>query len=135
MSPARENFGFAKLIVGDLDAMDGFYTAVFGLDEDNRVTAQIGGRTIHEIMYESTSDGGASLVLLTFEDTADPIVGDAILGFVSEDVDALCARAVEHGASIVDPPHDMPEHFVRVAFVSDPEGHLLELVQVVIPEG
>ncbi|MDG2027761.1 MAG: hypothetical protein P8J50_11670 [Acidimicrobiales bacterium] len=35
-----------------------------------------------------------------------------------------------HGGTIVDPAHDLPEHGVRVGFSADPEGHLLELVEL-----
>lgn len=130
-----ENFGFTKLIVGDLEASAAFYREVFGLVETYRVTAEIGGRVIHEIMHEPTAEGAGPLVLLTFDDTDQPAPGSVILGFVTDDVDALVARAVAHGAAVVDVPHDLPEHSVRVGFVTDPEGHLLELVQVVLPEG
>jgi lactoylglutathione lyase len=55
---------------------------------------------------------------------------DVILGFQTDDVAAFVQRAVDAGGKIVDPVRDDPEHGVMVGFVSDPEGHLIEVVQV-----
>ena len=124
---------FTKLVVADLAAMHDFYSTVFGLEETNRVDAAVGDRAISEIMYQPTSSGGGSLILLHFEDRETPTNEESILGFVSDDVDALMALVVEHGGSIVDPVHEMAEHGIRVGFASDPEGHLLELVEILVP--
>ena len=62
------HFAFTKLVVGDLETCAAFYAATFGLVEQNRVTDEIGGRRIDEILYGPTAEGGASLVLLTFGD-------------------------------------------------------------------
>lgn len=127
------NFGFTKLVVADLEAMHDFYTAVFGLEVVARVEAAVGDRTIEEIMYHPASAGGASLVLLRFEDREAPASEEVILGFIADDVDALVTTVVDNGGAVVDAPHDMPEHGVRVGFATDPEGHLLELVQLLAP--
>lgn len=128
-----QQFAFTKLVVADLEAMHRFYTAVFGLEELSRVEAAVGDRPISEIMYLPTSPDGGSLILFHFEDHEAPINEETILGFVSEDLDALMASVVEHGGAIVDPAHEMPEHGIRVGFATDPEGHLLELVEMAAP--
>jgi lactoylglutathione lyase len=125
-----EQFGFTKLVVSDLDASLAFYSSVFGLTEANRVTADIGGRHIDEIMLNPTAPGGPSLVLLRFDDRKQPATGELILGFVSDDVQALVDRAVAAGGTLIEPVRSMPEHGVNVGFVTDPEGHLLELVEL-----
>jgi predicted enzyme related to lactoylglutathione lyase len=40
-------------------------------------------------------------------------------------------RAKDAGGELVDPIRDNPDHGVRVAFVSDIEGNLIEVVQVI----
>lgn len=125
-----DSLEFTKLVVVDLERSAAFYVAVFEMTEVNRVTASIGDRTIHEIMYEPSRPGGPAFVLLSYEDRDEPAAEEVILGFISDDVDALVDRALSHGGTVVDAAHDLPEHGVRVAFVADPEGHLLELVQV-----
>jgi predicted enzyme related to lactoylglutathione lyase len=124
------HFGFTKLVVADLDACAAFYTDVFGMKEQRRVHDEIAGRAIDEILFESTAPGGSTFVLLRFADAAEPSSDGVILGFVTDEIDALFARAVEAGGSIVEDVHDAPEHGVRVGFLADVEGHLIEVVQL-----
>jgi predicted enzyme related to lactoylglutathione lyase len=125
-----EHFAFTKLVVADLEAAAAFYTAVFGMVEQGRVTATIADRVINEIMYEPTAPGAASFVLLQFEDRSAPATEELIVGFVTGDLDALVARAVANGGTVVDPIRAMPEHGIKVAFVADHEGHLIEVVEL-----
>ena len=56
---------------------------------------------------------------------------ECILGFLTEDLDALVARIAANGGTLVGPIKSMPEHGIRVVFATDPEGHLSENVQMV----
>ena len=125
-----KNFAFTKLVVADLERSAAFYTQVFGLEEQYRVTDEIGGRAMQEILYKSTAEGGATFVLLHFADTPEPVGGSVIGGFLTDDIDEVFASAVVAGATVVDPVHDAPEHGVRVGFLADPDGHLLEICQL-----
>jgi lactoylglutathione lyase len=124
-----KHFSFTKLVVTDLDASGVFYTEVFGVEEQYRVRAEIGGRPIDEILYQSTAAGGGTLVLLRFADTPEPPAGSVILGFVTDEIDDVFTRAIAAGASVVDPVHESPEHGVRVGFLADLDGHLIEVCQ------
>lgn len=124
------HFGFTKLLVQDLEKSAKFYTEVCGLTELHRVDAQIAGRPISEIMFNATGPGAAMFVLLKFLDDEGSTGRDVVLGFQTDDVAAFVQRAVDAGGSIVDRVRDNPEHGVMVGFVSDPEGHLIEVVQV-----
>ena len=123
------HFGFTKLVVADLDAAAAFYATVFGLAETARVSAEIAGRPIDEIMYSATGAGGATFVLLRFADQPTPAHDEVILGFVVSEIDALVERAVAAGGAIAQAPTDRVEHGMRVGFIADPEGHLIELVE------
>jgi predicted enzyme related to lactoylglutathione lyase len=125
----QADFGFSKLVVGDLERCGAFYQAVCGLVESGRYEAAIAGRAIREIMYRPTSPGGAMLVLLAYLDTPRPGGGETILGFQTPDLDAFLKRAREAGGSVLEEPRTIDDLEVRVAFVRDPEGHLLEVVQ------
>ncbi len=60
---------------------------------------------------------------------ATPPPGEAVLGFDVPDVEAA-VRAVEAAGGTVDTPIDrMPDLGFAVAFVKDPEGHLIEIAQ------
>lgn len=123
------HFAFTKLVVTDLDRCAAFYSEVFGLREQYRVRATIGGRPIDEILYEASAPGGGTFVLLRFADGSGASPAGVISGFVTDEVDVLFDRAVAAGATVVDPLHDAPEHGVRVGFLGDPEGRLIEVVQ------
>jgi predicted enzyme related to lactoylglutathione lyase len=125
-----KHFSFTKLVVADLDASAAFYADVFGLQERYRVTDDIGGRSMQEILFEPTAPGGAMFVLLHFDDTPESTAGSVLAGFVTDEIDDVFARAVAAGAAVVDPVHDAPEHGVRVGFLADPDGHLLEVCQM-----
>jgi predicted enzyme related to lactoylglutathione lyase len=46
------------------------------------------------------------------------------------DIKAALSYAVTLGATIKRPIGDMPEHGIKFAFVTDLEGHLIELVEM-----
>ncbi len=126
---STSHFGFTKLVVADLDAAAAFYTTVFAFTETARVSSEIAGRPIDEIMYAATAVGGATFVLLQFTDQPTPAQGEVILGFVVSEIDALVERAVAAGGAIAQVPTDRVEHGMRVGFLTDPEGHLIEVVE------
>jgi len=122
--------GFTKLLVTDLEASSTFYQTVFGLKESSRIHSAIGERTIDEILFEPQSTGGATFVLLKFEDVAKPSSDEVIVGFMTSDLAGVLARSVEAGGAVVQPADARPEHGVNVAFVADNEGHLIEVVEL-----
>lgn len=124
-------YGFTKIVVDDLDRMAAFYQQVFGYRQLQRVHSAVAGEPIEEIILVQGEGWGQSLPLIVWKwsQRSAPAGSDAILGYQSGDVDALVARVVAAGGTVVDAPHDMPEHGVRVAFARDPDGRYLELVQ------
>lgn len=127
------HFGFCKLLVDDLERTADFYRKVFGLADWKRVThdnsATTGG-PIDEITFRSTATGGPSLTLLKAVDRPAPPIGESVMGFITPDLSALLERAAAAGGSIATPIRHMPDHGVKVAFVKDNEGHLIEVVQL-----
>lgn len=125
-------FGFTKLVVGDLEKMKAFYMNAYDLKQFDRVQADIGIDPIDEIMLGRDSGfGPGSLVLLRFTELAPPRPGAVILGFITDDLQALLDRVVAHGGRVHAAIKDIPEMKVRVAFAKDPEGNLAELVQMI----
>ena len=123
------HFSFTKIVVTDLETCGAFYVEVFGLREQYRLRSEIGGRAIDEVLFEATAPGAGSFILLRFVDPADVASAGVIPGFVTDEIDALFARAVAAGGSVVQPIADAPAHGVRVGFLADPEGRLIEVVQ------
>jgi catechol 2,3-dioxygenase-like lactoylglutathione lyase family enzyme len=118
--------------VQDLDAMASFYRAVYGLHAVNRIRGErIGDEQIDEIVLSADPDATwSSLVLLRFLDRGASPKGETILGFTTDDLPALLERVRAAGGAVHAPIKEMPELGLRVAFATDPEGHLAEVVQL-----
>jgi predicted enzyme related to lactoylglutathione lyase len=130
MAEAPAHFSCTKLVVADLEKACVFYKSVFGLTEQNRVNAAIEGRPISEIMFNATAPGGATFVLLAYTDTVTPALSESIILFITPNLAGLLEKVRIAGGHVVDEMRDMPEHGVKVAFVRDVEGHLIEVVQL-----
>jgi len=127
---AKAHFGFTKLVVQDLEAMATFYKDVVGLQESGRVQSAVGDRAIDEILFDATAPGGSTFVLFKFLDRDAPATEEVILGFITDDLAAFVERTKAAGGAVVTDIKSQPEHGVKVAFVTDPEGHLLEVVEL-----
>ena len=128
----REVFAFTKLVVHDLEKLAAFYREAYGLHVVNRVRGvSIGDEEIDEMMMSADpSAQWSSLVLLQYLGRGPSPNGELILGFTSDDLPALLERVKKAGGTVHAPIKEMPELKIRVAFATDPEGHLAELVQV-----
>jgi len=124
-------FSFTKLVVGDLEGMSSFYQEAYGLKPFDRVKADIAGDAIDEIMLGVDSAfGPGSVVLLQYPERPAPTPGAVILGFTTDDLDALVARVEAAGGRLHGEVRVSDAAPVRVAFLLDPEGNLVECVQV-----
>lgn len=132
--PFKTSFGFTKLVVEDGEAMAEYYHQVYGLNKQHRVqtdgSSPIG--PIREvIMGRGTEMSAESLVMLKFLNQPAPRDRGVLLGFITEDLDALEKRVAANGGQSLGPIRSMPEHGVRVLFTTDPEGHLSENVEMI----
>lgn len=116
--------GFFKLHVADLDRSTRFYMDAFGLEQRARYDFP----ELSEVVLGMPGDR-FSLVLLRHADGRAYDIGDGHgpVGFATRDIEGAVARLVEHGADVVRPVFDIPG--ARIAFLNDPEGHVLELIQ------
>lgn len=125
------SFSFTKLIVDDLERMARFYRDAYDLHAVHRVQGHIAGESIDEIMLSPDPQAPfGTIVLLKFVERATPPRGEIVLGFTTDDLPALLERVRRSGGSVHEDVREMPDLKVRVAFATDPEGHLAELVQV-----
>jgi predicted enzyme related to lactoylglutathione lyase len=131
--PLSVSFGFTKLVVHDLHAMSTFYCNVYDLHAVKRVRGEcIGDEEIDEIMLSADPDAAfGSFVLLKYVRRPPPPSGELLLGFVTDDLPALLGRVCAAGGRVHAPIRELPHHGLRVAFATDPEGHVAELVQLV----
>lgn len=119
---------FFKLVVRDIEAMIDFYARVFGFEQRNRVVLP----GLDEAVLALPGDQ-FNLVLYYSTDGRDVTIGTGHgpVGFVTADVDAAYAHALAHGAEELRPPFSIQN--MRVAFLRDPEGHEIELIQILQP--
>ncbi len=122
------HFSFTKVVVDDLEACAAFYAATFGLEEQYRVSAQVVGRPMDEIVFAGTAPGAGTFILLRFPEAGAAAAG-VIPGFSTDEIEAVFERAVAAGGSVAQAAADMPEHGHRVGFLTDPEGRLIEVAQ------
>ena len=135
MSEARKaRFSFTKLIVNDEETMARYYHEVYGLNAIQRVQGEssAAGEPFREIIMGpgEAMSSEESLVMFRFTGRPAPRDQECILGFVTDDLDALVERIAANGGKLVGPIKSMPEHGIRVVFATDPEGHLSENVQM-----
>ena len=130
--PPDASFGFTKLVVHDLEALAAFYREVYGLHAVRRVRGEsIGDEQIDEIMLSADPDAMyGTLVLLAYPGRGPSPSGEVILGFTTNDLPALLERLAAAGGGVHAPIKSLPELKLRVAFATDPEGHLAELVEL-----
>ena len=105
---------FVIVHVADVPAARTFYTERMGF----AVEAEQPG------FVQFTQTGGATYAILQEVAGTERIE----LWWFVDDADAECAALAARGVSVVTPPHDEP--FGRAFTVKDPEGNLLNLLQV-----
>ena len=127
-------FDHPGLSVADLDAAAAFYARVFGFAPQLEFSlGEISGA-----MLEHPS--GMRLELFAVPGSVAGVQGrpplDALrtrglghVAFAAPAIEELFARALEAGGRAVLAPQESPEPGVRFAFVADPEGNLVELVE------
>ena len=121
-----------KLVVRDVDETERFYQAV-GLKIVGR---NIGGEDEvrqQQSWLSSTGDSSAHILILSrFLELPPPprptYPNEVWLAFRVADVDATLKTVEAAGGRILRWGQDRPEHGVRAAVVSDPEGHIIEVV-------
>ena len=124
----------AGLSVADLDAATGFYERAFGFEVEFGFELPGG---IRGVMLRGES---GRLELFQHPRAADglraetPLDALATRGYghfalSATDIEAPFARAVQAGATPKVTPRPSPEPGIRFAFVADPEGNLIELVE------
>ncbi|MEU4222859.1 VOC family protein [Nonomuraea sp. NPDC026600] len=128
-------FDHVGLNVGDLDAMTAWYAGALGLEtEFTFALAEVGLRGVMlrspagyriELLHRAGGVPGPR--------AANPAEAALTHGFGhfaldAPDVDAAYDALLAAGASERMPPRPSPEPGVRMAYVADPEGNLIELL-------
>lgn len=115
------------LWVSDLDATTAFYEDVLGLEYDREFTLDgvlnyyVGSEEGAELQFKYDPDGSPEI---------DPGTLDH-LAVTVDDTDAEFERIVEAAdPPVVTEPTTVEQAGARVAFIEDPDGYVVELVEV-----
>lgn len=109
--------------VGDLEAMTGFYEGLLGLER----TREFETDGVHN--YYVGGEGPAEIQFRVVDEAPQP-AGIHHLAVATEDVDAVVeAAASEWDSDVLMEPTTIDRVDLRVAFVTDPEGYAVELIE------
>jgi catechol 2,3-dioxygenase-like lactoylglutathione lyase family enzyme len=130
-----ERFDHVGLSVESLDAMQEWYERALGFTsefafaptEDLRIAMLVHPSGARLELFERSGSTESPI-------PPDPLRAPSQRGLTHwslcvDDLDATHERLVRAGASSVWGPRPSPEPGVRMAFVADPEGHLIELLE------
>jgi lactoylglutathione lyase len=118
------------LRVGDLERSLRFYTEVLGMGLLRRKDYPEGRFTLAFVGYGSERD--ATVLELTHNwDTAAYDLGEGYghIAIGVEDIVATCTAIAARGGKVVRPPGPMQHGSTVIAFVEDPDGYRIELIQ------
>lgn len=122
---------FVKLVTHDIEELAPFYIEAFDFKIEYRVTSDDNPEwALDEILMHNANDEGTTLVLLSFHNRPVAGPGGLILGMRVMDIEATLEKVMAAGGSLSRPLKEMPEHGVRVAFVEDPHGTLIEIIEM-----
>jgi lactoylglutathione lyase len=117
--------------VRDLDRSIDFYTRCLGMKLLRRADFPSGRFTLAFVGYESESTG--AVIELTYnwdqEGAYDLGTGFGHIAIGMRDIVAACGRLADSGVSIARPPGPMKHGGSSIAFIEDPDGYRIELIE------
>lgn len=124
-------FSFMKLVVADLAKAERFYCDVFGLEVGHRHRSDEHAYGQEESMlFIPGRQGSIPLILTRYLRRPAPTAGAAWTGFTVDDLEATAAAIERAGGRIEVPIHTSSSHPVRAVVAQDPEGHMIEVIQM-----
>jgi len=124
-------FSFTKLVVSDLDASERFYRDVFGMKSIHRVVSEEHTYGLEEVVMSiSGAKGEHELIITHYLNRPCPLPGAAWTGFAVADIAATLDDVEKAGGKVEVGVHENAEHGVLAAIAADPDGHLIEVIQV-----
>lgn len=127
MTQPAIRLSFFKLNTADMDVALEFYRSTFGF----AVTMTFDEpEFLEHVLGLPGQESGPNLLLVEYKDGRDvaPGPGHGPVGFNIDDIETLYGRAIANGAKPVIPVFETGG--IKVAILTDPEGHEIELVQL-----
>jgi len=125
------SFAFANLKVGDISVLEAFYTGALGFVVSTRIEVDNGAAPMRELFFAMPGAQKPDFALIQYLNQPAPAPGEALLSFMVADLEASIAAVEAHGGRDLTGAIEAPEWNMRLAFVTDPEGHQIELMQTI----
>lgn len=138
-------FRHVGLVVSDLESSLNFWIDVMGFEILRRmeekgahIDAMLGLDNVEVTTVKLSGPDQFVLELLFFKSHPDQInwggrpfsTGLTHVAFTVDNIEAVCDRLSEFGASAFATPQTSPDGLVKAVYVAGPEGVLIELVEV-----
>jgi lactoylglutathione lyase len=118
------------LRVGDLERSLAFYTDVLGMRLLRRRDYPDGRFTLAFVGYGDESDTAVIELTHNWDTSAYSIgTGYGHIAIGVDDIHSTCQAIVGRGGRVVRPPGPMKHGSTVIAFVEDPDGYKVELIQ------
>jgi lactoylglutathione lyase len=128
-----DNYSFlhTMLRVGDLERSVRFYTGLLGMRELRRRDVPDGQYTLVFVGYAPEASGAAAIELTYNYGVEKYDIGTAFghIAIGVPDVTATCEKLRAAGARIIREPGPVKFGSTVIAFVEDPDGYRIELIQ------
>ena len=124
-------FLHTMLRVGDLEASLAFYTGVMGMRLLRRRDSPEGRYTLAFVGYGEESD--STVLELTHNWDTDRYELGSAYGHIAigvQDIVATCDAIAAAGGRVVRPPGPVKHGTTVIAFVEDPDGYRIELIEI-----
>ena len=124
-------FLHTMLRVGDLEVSLAFYTGVMGMRLLRRRDSPEGRYTLAFVGYGEESD--STVLELTHNWDTDRYELGSAYGHIAigvEDIVATCDAIAAAGGRVVRPPGPVKHGTTVIAFVEDPDGYRIELIEI-----
>ena len=125
---ASISFAFTQVFVRDLKLTTEFYSKAFGMREIQRLKYDDDGG-MEEVVLACGDTPKPTLVLACHLDGRETGKREVFLGFHSDDLDETVQNARDCGGTVLLEPGSLSDG-LRVAILEDPEGHLIEILEV-----
>lgn len=115
------------ITVADLEKAEEFYTRILGLEVRQRIEFS----EAREVVL-GTEGSDASLQLAQRHDQQGPIQHSGAFWkhyLYTSDIAKTFGDAVAYGCEAVSAPQKLEEWAVTIAFIKDPDGYLIELIE------
>ena len=122
------------LRVGDLDRSVAFYTEVLGMELLRRKDYPEGRFTLAFVGYGPETEHSVLELTHNWDTSAYEIgTGYGHIALGVDDIQATCEAMAAKGGRVVRPPGAMKHGTTVIAFLEDPDGYKVELIQTSSP--